>query len=43
MVKVDESFLDGINKLQTFYEKFKSKWAKVLASRKKTKPETNEQ
>jgi hypothetical protein len=43
MVKVDENFLDGINKLQTFYEKFKSKWAKVLASRKKTKPETNEQ
>jgi len=42
MVKVDENFLDGINKLQTFYEKFKSKWAKVLASRKKTKPETNE-
>jgi len=43
MVKVDENFLDGINKLQTFYEKFKSKWAKVLASRKKTKPDTNEQ
>ena len=42
MVKVDENFLDGINKLQTFYEKFKSKWAKVLASRKKTKPEKNE-
>jgi hypothetical protein len=42
MVKVDENFLDGINKLQTFYEKFKSKWAKVIASRKKTKPETNE-
>jgi hypothetical protein len=38
MVKVDENFLDTINKLQTFYEKFKSKWAKVLASRKKTQP-----
>jgi len=25
-----------INKLKTFYEKFKSKWAKILASRKKT-------
>jgi hypothetical protein len=36
MVKVDENFLTAINKLQTFYEKFKSKWAKVLASRKKT-------
>ena len=38
MVKVDENFLTAINKLQTFYEKFKSKWAKVLASRKKTQP-----
>ena len=25
-----------INKLKTYYDKFKSKWAKVLASRKKT-------
>lgn len=38
MVKVDQNFLDTINKLQAFYEKFKSKWAKVLASRKKTIP-----
>lgn len=43
MVKVDENFLDSVNKLQTYYEKFKSKWARILASRKKTKPETNEQ
>jgi len=42
MVKVDENFLDSVNKLQTYYEKFKSKWARILASRKKTKPETNE-
>jgi hypothetical protein len=39
MTKVDENFLDLINKLQTYYEKFKSKWAKIIASRKKTKPE----
>jgi hypothetical protein len=26
-----------VNKLKTFYEKFKSKWAKIMASRKKTK------
>jgi hypothetical protein len=38
MVKVDENFLDMITKLRTYYEKFKSKWAKVLASRKKTTP-----
>jgi len=37
-VKVDNEFLTMINKLQQFYEKFKSKWSKVLASRKKTKP-----
>lgn len=37
MVKVDKDFLDLINKLQQFYQKFKSKWGKVLASRKKTK------
>lgn len=37
MVKVDEDFLTMINKLQQFYQKFKSKWGKVLASRKKTK------
>jgi len=43
MVKVDENFLESINKLQTYYEKFKSKWAKILASRKKTKPETSEE
>jgi len=43
MVKVDENFTEAINKLQTYYEKFKSKWAKIIASRKKTKPETNEQ
>jgi hypothetical protein len=36
MMKVDENFLNTINKLQTYYDKFKSKWAKVLASRKKT-------
>ena len=36
MIKVDEDFLTLINKLQQFYQKFKSKWGKVLANRKKT-------
>jgi gamma-glutamylcyclotransferase (GGCT)/AIG2-like uncharacterized protein YtfP len=36
MIKVDNEFLDLINKLQQFYQKFKSKWGKVLANRKKT-------
>lgn len=41
MVKVDQEFLDLLNKIQQYYQKFKSKWSRVLASRKKTK-ETNE-
>ena len=41
MVKVDNDFLDLINKLQQYYQKFKSKWSRILASRKKTR-ETND-
>jgi len=37
MIKTDDEFIERINKLKTFYEIFKSKWAKILASRKKTK------
>jgi hypothetical protein len=36
MMKCDEEFLEFLNKLRVYYEKFKSKWAKVLGSRKKT-------
>ena len=36
MLKTDDEFLEMINKLKVFYDKFKSKWAKVLASRKQT-------
>jgi hypothetical protein len=36
MIKLDDEFLEFINKLQTYYEKFKSKWSKVIASKKKT-------
>lgn len=36
MMKVSDDFLDFITKLKQYYDKFKSKWAKVLASRKKT-------
>jgi hypothetical protein len=41
MIKLDEKLTELITKLTGFYEKFKSKWAKVLSSRKKTiqKPE----
>ncbi len=36
MIKADNDFLSVIGKLNNYYEKFKSKWAKILASRKKT-------
>jgi len=36
-VKVDPEFMEVINNLQQFYQKFKSKWGKVLAVRKKTR------
>jgi len=34
--KVDDEFLEFVSKLRAYYQKFKTKWAKVLASRKKT-------
>lgn len=36
MIKTDESFLEMVEKLKSYYEKFKSKWATILSSRKKT-------
>jgi len=42
MIKVDEQFDNLIHKLQQFYQKFKSKWSKIIAGRKKTS-ETNAQ
>jgi len=38
MIKLDEDLVELVNKLTIYYEKFKSKWAKVLAQRKKTNP-----
>ena len=34
MIKVDENFLNMLNKLETYYEKFKAKWAKDEADAK---------
>ena len=36
IVKIDEDFLNIITKLEQYYQKFKSKWSKMLAIRKKT-------
>jgi hypothetical protein len=37
MINTDDDFLEFVQKLKAYYEKFKSKWAKVLGSRKLTK------
>ena len=37
MMKMDDKFIEFVTKLKSYYEKFKSKWAKIMASRKKTK------
>jgi len=37
MMQIDEDFLEMIQKLKSYYEKFKTKWSKVIAIRKKTK------
>jgi len=36
MIKLDEKLTELINKLTSFYEKFKTKWAKVISVRRKT-------
>jgi hypothetical protein len=42
MIKLDENLVELINKLTSFYDKFKSKWAKVLSQRKKTQSMSEE-
>jgi len=37
MIKLDDGLVELVNKLTSFYDKFKAKWAKVLSQRKKTK------
>jgi hypothetical protein len=36
MIKLNENFTDFVQKLASYYNKFKAKWGRVLASRKKT-------
>jgi len=33
MIKVDQEHMEVIGKLQSYYEKFKTKWSKIVASR----------
>jgi hypothetical protein len=39
MTKIDDEYLGFLVKLRKYYEKFKSKWSKVIATRKKTPEE----
>ena len=33
MIKIDQNYMDIVGKLQSYYEKFKTKWSKIVASR----------
>lgn len=37
MIKVDKSFIEFAQKLNSYYEKFKSKWVSIIGTRKETK------
>ena len=37
MLKLDQDFLETINKLSSYYDQFKAKWGSVISQRKKTK------
>jgi hypothetical protein len=39
MIKVDEDYVEMIEKLKGFYEKFKERWSRIIASRKTTSTE----
>jgi len=42
MVKVDNKFMEILEKVKTFYSTFEAKWAKILADRRTTQVETEE-
>jgi hypothetical protein len=39
MININDEFVEFTTKLRTYYEKFKAKWSKVIANRKKTPKE----
>ena len=43
MIKIDDDFSEMLGKLTQYYEVFSTKWAQVLASRKTTEEETNQE
>jgi hypothetical protein len=42
MIKLDDKLTELVTKLTSFYDKFKSKWAKVISMKKKTQQTTEE-
>ena len=42
MIKVDNKFMEVLEKIKSFYNTFESKWAKVLADRRTTEVEEEE-
>lgn len=43
MIKLDEKLVEVSNKLTSYYEKFKAKWAKIISTRRKTKIKKEEE
>lgn len=39
LVKLDENTIELLQNLRTYYEKFKSKWSRIVSQRKKTQSE----
>lgn len=39
LVKIDENTIELLQNLRTYYEKFKSKWSRIVSQRKKTQSE----
>lgn len=40
MMKIDDDYLELVEKLKKFYQKFKERWSKIIASRKTTNLES---
>ncbi len=39
MMKINDDYVDMLDKLRSYYDVFSTKWASVLAERKKTEEE----
>lgn len=39
MIKINQDYIEMVEKLKSFYQKFKERWSRIIASRKTTKAE----